>query len=136
MEVAQNSMAEIALARLATQKGQNAELKRFAQRMVTDHSKAAEELKQLATTKGITLPADMKPDQRSTVARFNSLSGAEFDREFMTLMAENHDKSVEMFQAEARDGTDPEIKAWASKLLPTLQEHQKMAHDIHTKVAS
>jgi putative membrane protein len=136
MEVAQNGIAEIALGRLAAQKGRSPEVKRFAQRVISDHSKVAAELKQLATTKGITLPADMKPEQKQTLDRLATLSGAEFDRDFMTLMAENHDKSVSTFREVARDGTDPDIKAFAAKTLPTLQEHQKMAHDIHGKLTS
>lgn len=136
MEVAQNGIAEIALARLAARNAQSADVKRFAQRVITDHTKVGNELKPIAASKGITLPADMKPEQKATVTRLTALKGAEFDREFMTVMGESHDKSVTAFQEVARDGTDPEIKAFAAKTLPTLQEHQKMAHDIHGKLST
>ncbi len=132
--VAQNGMAEIALAKMAIQKSKNADVKRFAQRVVTDHTKVGEDLKKIAATKKITMPTDVKPEQKQTHDRFMSLSGADFDREFMSLMAENHDKSVTSFQGEANNGTDPELKAFASKTLPTLQEHQRMAHDIYNKL--
>jgi putative membrane protein len=136
MEVAQNGIAEIALARLAAKNAQSADVKRFAQRVITDHTKVSNELKQIATSKGITLPADMKEEQKATVTRLTALKGAEFDREFMTIMAENHDKSVTTFKEVARDGTDPEIKAFAAKTLPTLEAHQKMAHEIHGKLTT
>lgn len=136
MEVAQNGMAEIALARLAARNAQSADVKRFAQRVITDHTKVSNELKQIAASKSITLPADTTDAQKATVSRLTALKGAEFDREFMTLMAENHDKSVTAFQEVARNGTDPEIKAFAAKTLPTLEEHQKMAHDIHGKLTT
>lgn len=134
MDVAQNNMAEIALAKMAAQKSKNADVKRFAQRVIADHTKVGQELKQVATTKKITMPADVKPEQKQTHDRFMTLSGADFDREFMSVMAENHDKSVTSFQGEANNGTDPELKAFASKTLPTLQEHQRMAHDIYDKL--
>ncbi|HEX7294773.1 MAG TPA: DUF4142 domain-containing protein [Pyrinomonadaceae bacterium] len=134
MDVAQNNMAEIALAKLAAQKSKNADVKKFAQRLVTDHTKAGQELKKIAATKNITLPTDVKPEQKQTHDRFMSLSGADFDREFMSLMAENHDKSVTSFQGEANNGSDAELKDFATKTLPTLQEHQRMAHDIYDKL--
>ncbi|HEX6729738.1 MAG TPA: DUF4142 domain-containing protein [Pyrinomonadaceae bacterium] len=136
MEVAQNGIAEIALARLAAKNAQGADVKRFAQRVITDHTKVGNELKPIAAAKGITLPADMTDAQKATVSRLTALKGAEFDREFMTLMAENHDKSVTTFKEVARDGTDADIKAFAVKTLATLEEHQKMAHDIHGKLTS
>jgi putative membrane protein len=134
MEVAQNGMSEIALARLAAKNAQSADVKRFAQRVITDHTKVGNELKQIATGKGITLPADMTDQQKTTLTRFTALKGPEFDREFMTLMAENHDKSVTAFQEVSRSGSDADIKAFASKMLPTFEEHQKMAHEIHGKL--
>ena len=136
MEVAQNGVAEIALARLAAKNAQSADVKRFAQRVITDHTKVGNELKQIAASKNITLPADMTSAQQATVTRLTALKGAAFDREFMTIMAENHDKSVTKFQEESRDGTVPEIKAFAAKTLPTLEQHQKMAHEIHGKLTS
>jgi putative membrane protein len=136
MEVAQNGIAEIAYARLAARNAQSADVKRFAQRVITDHTKVGNELKQIATGKGITLPADMKEEQKATLTRLTALKGAEFDREFMTIMAENHDKSVTTFKEVARDSTDTDFKAFAAKTLPTLEGHQKMAHDIHGKLTS
>jgi putative membrane protein len=134
MEVAQDGTAEVELGRLAAQKGQSPDVKRFGQRMVTDHSKAGAELKQIAAKKSITLPTEVKAEQKEAHDRLAKLSGAEFDREYMSLMAQDHDKAVSAFQEESTGGADAELKAFATKTLPTLQEHQRLAHEIKDKL--
>jgi len=134
MEAAQGGTAEVELGRLASQKAQNPEVKRFGERMVTDHSKANDELKQLATQKGVTLPTDLGAEQKQEMDRLSKLSGAAFDREYMKLMVEDHDKDVKAFQDEANRATDPDVRSFASKILPIITEHQKMAHDIAAKL--
>jgi putative membrane protein len=132
-EAATGGLAEVELGRLAAQKGQSADVKRFGQRMVDDHSKANDELKQLAARKGITLPTDLKDEQKKDKDKLSNLSGAEFDKEYMKLMVDDHDKDVKAFQSEAKDGGDADVKAFASKTLPTLEEHQRMAREIKGK---
>jgi len=134
MEAGPGGLTEVELGRLAAQKGQSADVKRFGQRMVSDHSKANAELKKLAATKGITLPAEMNAEQKAERDKLAKLSGPEFDREYMALMVEDHDKDVAAFQEEAKDGSDPEIKSFAAKTLPTLQEHQRMSKEIKAKL--
>ena len=134
MEAGPGGLTEVELGRLAAQKGQSADVKKFGQRMVTDHSKANAELKKLAASKGITLPTEMNAEQMAEHAKLAKLSGAEFDREYMTLMVEDHDKDVAAFLDEAKDGSDPDIKSFAAKTLPTLQEHQRMAKEIKAKL--
>ena len=133
LEAGPGGLAEVELGRLAAQKGQSADVKKFGQRMVTDHSKANAELKKLAASKGITLPPQMDVEQMAVHDRLAKLSGADFDREYMTLMVKDHDKDVAAFMDEAKDGTDPDIKSFAAKTLPTLQEHQRMAKEIKAK---
>ncbi len=128
-------MAEVELGRLAAQKGHSPDVKRFGERMVTDHSKANDELKQLAVRKGITLPAEPTAQQKQEKERLSKLSGVQFDREYMKLMVEDHDKDVKAFQDETHGAADPDIKSFAAKTLPTLQEHQKMAKDINGKLS-
>ena len=135
MNGAQANMAEIALGRLATQKSQNPEVKRFVQRLIADHTQANTALKPLASKKNITLPLDVKPEQKETYDRLAKLSGAEFDREFMALMVTNHQKSEAAYQAESTNGTDPELKAFATKLLPTIEEHLRMSQEIASKLS-
>lgn len=134
MNTAQNGIAEVALTRMASQKAQNAEVKRLAQRLLADHTKVNNELKPIASTKNITLPTNVKPEHKEISDRLSKLTGAEFDREFLSVMVQSHEKSITAFQAEANSGTDPEIKAFATKTLPTLQEHLRMARDLRGKL--
>ncbi|SRR6266849_8887363 len=134
LEADPGGLAEVELGLLAAQKGQSADVKKFGQRMVTDHSKANAELKKLATSKGIPLPARMDVEQMAEHDKLAKLSGADFDREYMALMVADHDKDVAAFMDEAKDGTDPDIKSFAAKTLPTLQEHQRMAKEIKAKL--
>ena len=134
--VAMDGIAEVELGHLAMQKAKNPEVKQFAQRMVTDHSKANVELKQLASNKNVTLPAEPNAQQKADKDRLSKLSGAEFDREYMSLMANAHDKAVAAFEDEARDGKEADVKTWATKTLPTLKEHQALAKQIAAKVGA
>jgi putative membrane protein len=102
--------------------------------MVTDHSKANDELKKIATTKNITLPALPADELKATKDRLSKLSGADFDREYMSMMVAGHDKAVAAFQEESTDGSDPELKAFATKTLPTLLEHQSLAKATRDKL--
>jgi putative membrane protein len=135
-KAAQDGMAEVALGELATRQASNEEVKQFAQRMVRDHSKANDELKELASRKGITLPSEVQGKQKALQDRLGKLSGADFDREYMRAMVKDHDSAVALFEKESRTGGDPELKAWAEKTLPTLREHQTMARELAVKVGA
>jgi putative membrane protein len=136
MEVAQDGMAEVELGKLAADKASSADVKKFAQRMVDDHSKANDELKTLAQNKKITLPTSVDATHKATLDRLSTLSGEAFDRAYMQEMVKAHRKAVEAFRMEAKSGKDPDIKAWASKTLPTLEEHLKMAQDANKAVGT
>jgi putative membrane protein len=131
---AQGGMAEVELGRIAADKASDPDVKQFGQRMVDDHSKANDELKNLASSKGIQLPAKTDPKHQALIDRLNKLSGQEFDRAFMQAMTTDHNHDVAEFQRYARSGSDPEVKAWAEKTLPTLQDHQQLAKQTASKV--
>jgi putative membrane protein len=126
-KVAKGGMAEVELGKLATEKAASDEVKKFGQRMVDDHSKANEELKTLAQNKKITLPTDVDAKEKALHDRLMKLSGPEFDRAYMRAMLTDHREDVAEFRKEARSGNDPDVKAWAAKTLPTLEEHLKLA---------
>ena len=132
-EAAAGGMEEVELGRMAAQKGQSADVKKFGQRMVDDHSKANDELKQLAARKGVTLPTEMKDEQKEDRDKLSKLTGADFDKEYMKMMVDDHDKDVKEFQDEAESASDADLKAFVSKTLPTLKEHQSMAKEIKGK---
>ena len=133
-EAATGGMAEVDLGRLAARKGRNAQVRSFGNRMVRDHSKANTELKSLASHKHVTLPRTITDAQKTEKANLMKLSGAEFDREYMRIMVEDHDKDVSAFQQKSTDAADNTLKSWVTKTLPTLEEHQRLAHAIQGKV--
>jgi putative membrane protein len=134
LEAAHGGMAEVELGRLAADKASNADVKQFGQRMVDDHGKANDELKALASQKNVTLPTELDAKHKATVARLSKLSGEAFDRAYMTDMVADHNKDVATFTRQSKMAKDADLKAWAAKTLPTLQEHQKMAREISAKV--
>ena len=120
-------MAEIDLGKLALSKASSDDVKKFARRMVDDHGKAGDELKTLAQNKHITLPTGGDPHATAMHDRLAKMSGAAFDRAYMQAMAVDHRKAVNQFRLEVKSGKDADVKGWAAKTLPTLEDHLKMA---------
>jgi putative membrane protein len=133
-EAAQGGMAEVELGRLASEHGSSDAVKQFGQRMVTDHGKANDELKQLAQEKGVTLPTELDSKHKKTMDRLSKMSGAEFDRAYAKEMVRDHNKDVKDFQRAAQKGRDADLKSWAGKTLPVLQEHQQQAQQMSASV--
>ncbi len=133
-EAAQGGMAEVELGKLASQKAQSPEVKKFGQMMVADHSAANAELKALAAKKNIQIPADMGSSHKSTLDSMSKLSGAEFDKEYVENMEDDHEEDVAKFQKQADSSTDPDVKAFAMKTLPTLKKHLDAIKAIKAKM--
>lgn len=130
-KAAHGGAEEVELARLAQQRAASEPVKQFAARLIEDHGKANEELRQLAAARGLQLPADAdRPGQRD-MKRLGALTGADFDRTFMRMMVSDHRKTVADFQQAARSAQDPDVKAFASRTLPTLQAHLEQAQRVH-----
>jgi putative membrane protein len=135
-KAAQGGMAEVELGKLAQQKASSPEVKNFAQRMVDDHSKANDELKSIAEKKNITIPTAIDSKDKAEYNRLSKLSGTAFDRAYMDAMLKDHRTDVSEFQYEARAGQDADVRGFASKTLPTLQEHLKQAESTNSAVAT
>jgi predicted outer membrane protein len=131
MTAAQGGMTEVELGRLAVQKGTSDAVKQFGQRMIDDHTNANQQLMQLASSKGMTLPTALDAKHAALVAKFQRLSGADFDRQYAKLMVQDHRKDVALFQKEADRGMDADLKAFAAQTLPTLQGHLSMAQALN-----
>lgn len=127
-------LAEVQMGTAGAGKATNAEVKAFAQRMVTDHGTANGELQILATAKGVGLPTELDGDHKSGLDHVNGLSGAEFDKTFMQHMVSDHEKAVADFSNASQNAKDAELKAWAVKTLPTLQDHLKQAQALNAKL--
>jgi putative membrane protein len=129
MKAGQANLAEVELGKLALQKTMRDDVRKFAQMMVDDHSKALDELKGIA--KNVTLPSELDAEHKKLSDRLSKLSGAAFDREYMQAMADGHRKVAAEFRKESQSGTDPDLKAWAAKTLPTVEAHLKQAETIN-----
>lgn len=125
-DAAPGGMAEVELGKMAASKAQNAEVKAFGQKMVEDHSKAGEELKQMAAQKKVTLPPDVLPAHKQLMEKLSKLSGADFDKEYVAAMVEAHEKDVAAFENVSKTAADADVKAFATKTLPTLKMHLEM----------
>jgi putative membrane protein len=133
-EAAIGGLAEVEMGRVATKNAKSPDVKNFGQRMIDDHTKVNQELTQLASSKGITPPKELDAKNRATMESLSKLTGAQFDKEYMSHMVEDHQKDVAAFQKQASQAKDPELKAFASKTLPTLEEHLQLAKSIDAKV--
>jgi putative membrane protein len=133
-KAAAGGMAEVEMGKLAQQKGSSQQVKDFGARMEKDHGKANEELKQLASSKGVELPASTDKEHQSKMDKMQKLSGAAFDKAYMADMLADHKKDVADFRKESKSAKDPEVKAFAGKTLPTLEEHLRMAQDTDKSV--
>jgi putative membrane protein len=131
-KAADGGMAEVITGQLAAQKASDPQLRMFGQRMVTDHSKANDELKQIASRDKITLPDQPGLKHKEMTSKLGKMDGAEFDKAYTQEMIKDHEEDVALFKKEAEDGKNPDLKMYAQKTLPTLQEHLEMIRKIST----
>lgn len=135
-EAARGGLAEVDLGNMAKDKASSGDVKQFGDKMVTDHSKANDELKSLAEQKNVTLPSSIAAKDKATETRLSKLSGDAYDKAYMRDMVTDHEHDVAAFRKEAKSGKDPDLKAFASKTLPTLEEHLKLAKETAAKVGA
>ncbi|PWW45551.1 putative outer membrane protein [Melaminivora alkalimesophila] len=130
-QAAQNGHLEVEAARLALQKSQNPEVREFAQRMIDDHTKAAQELGALATAKNHSLPDGPSLLQKGKLKLLGTHGDEKFDRSYIEdLGPKAHRETIELFEKGAREAHDPDVRAYAEKTLPTLREHLSMAEKL------
>lgn len=135
-DLAHANIAEIETGKLALEKTQNAQVKKFAQQMIDDHTSALKELQTLAQAKGVTLPdgTDLKHKTMATALRV--MSGNSFDSQYLKRAGVgDHQATIELLEKAQKNATDPDLKAMASKMLPTVREHLKMAQEGVTAVS-
>jgi putative membrane protein len=136
-KAATGGLMEVDLGRLASEKASTDEAKQFGQQMVTDHSKANDELKKLAQDKGVDLKqAESKATSQgqATKDKLSKYNGVAFDKAYMDDMVKDHTKDVKEFEDESKKAQDADLKSWVEKTLPTLQEHLKMAKAAQEKL--
>ena len=121
--LAQGGIAEVEAGKLAQQKGADPKVKDFGAMMVKDHSAANEQLKALAAGKGIDLPGSSSTSQMAAKAKLEVLSGGTFDKSYVEDQVKAHRDTVELLKKEIATGQDPDAKAFAQKVLPTVESH-------------
>jgi putative membrane protein len=132
-EAAMSDMFEIQSSQLAGQKADDPQTKSFAQKMVTDHTKTSSELKSMVQdgkVKGVDLPTDMSSSQKSMLDKLKALNGKDFSKQYHSDQVSAHKDAVSLFERYGKGGDNAELKDWANKTLPTLQDHLKMAQDL------
>ena len=130
MQAGQLSMMEVELGRLAVKRGSSPSVKQYGQEMVEDHTRANQELMQLAMQKKVELPTEMSTQNTAMIDRLSGLSGTSFDTAYKQAMIDSHKQAIALFQAQSQQGQDPELKAWAAQKLPNLQAHLKMVNQM------
>lgn len=133
-EAAIGGMAEVQLSKIA-QKSENADVKSFADRMVRDHTAANDQLTAIAKGFGGDMPSKLDSEHERLRDKLQTLHGKAFDEQYMRHMVEDHNKAVKLFQQESRTGHNSELKQFAQKTLPTLEEHQKMAVELSRRLS-
>jgi len=121
-KAARGGIIEVAMGNLADQNGQSEDVKSFGKRMVTDHSKANEELKSIAEKKGVKLPSKEPSEKWSS------------DKAYMNMMVKDHEKDLAEFQDEAANGSDTDVKKFAEDTAKVVQEHLDLAKQTQSKL--
>ncbi len=134
MKAGQGGMTEVELGQLAADKGGSKEVKDFGSKMVSDHGNANDELKSIASSKGITVPDKLDAKHQAMVDKLTGLSGAAFDKAYVDAMVAAHKKDHALFSKEASSGEDADIKAFASKTDETVKMHLSMVQDLQSKM--
>ncbi|HAH24490.1 MAG TPA: DUF305 domain-containing protein [Prolixibacteraceae bacterium] len=133
-EAANGGLMEVELGKYAQEHAMSPRVKNFGAMMVRDHMKANDELKSIAARKNINVPSTIDDKHRETMSDIQKKTGADFDKEYMKEMVDDHEKDVDKFKKHAENGVDPDLKAFASKTLPMLLMHQDSAKNIREAI--
>jgi putative membrane protein len=123
VDVADAGMTEVQLGQLAQQKGVAKDVKEYGAMMEKDHTAAGDKLKAQAASKNITLPSTVSNDMQKIIDDLQKKTGKDFDKAYINQMIDDHKKVISKFEDEIKNGSDPDIKAFATSTLPTLRKH-------------
>jgi len=129
MEASSGGQFEVASSRLALQKSDSAAVKKFAQRMVDDHTRVNQELDGLLRQRGVVPATDLSLHHEAMIDKLQRLSGAEFDRTYWKQQLLAHEEALAVFEGESRHGQDPNLRTFAGRTLTALTQHRDMIHD-------
>jgi len=129
----QGGMAEVQLGQLALQKSTNPDVKQFAQKMVDDHTKLGDAMKQLAQQMNVKPPDSLSGKDKSTVAKLSALNGDEFDKAYIKDMVKDHKQDEKEFKQEAENASNPALQSLASQGGQMISQHLQMIEQIAQK---
>jgi putative membrane protein len=135
-EAASGNLMEIQLGQLAQNKASNPAVKQFAQRMVSDHNNLQNQLTSVASTGGQSFTPTMDSRHQNQINRLQGLSGAEFDRNYMSLMIRAHQRDVNNFQSQSQSANSTQVRTLATNSLPVLQQHLSLAQQVGGQVGA
>ncbi|WP_437588155.1 DUF4142 domain-containing protein [Sorangium sp. So ce1000] len=130
----QGGLLEVRLGQLAQQRSASPEVKRFGQRMIDDHTALNKRLADLAQRKGVLVPKELAQKHRDEVDKLSKKTGAEFDRDYMSRMVDDHESDVAEFEKASKEAKDADLKSFATASVPQLREHLVQARQVHDKV--
>jgi len=134
VKAASGGMHEVALGKLAGTQAMDPEVKKFGQRMVTDHTKSNKELMAVAEQMKVHVPDRMGKEEQEEYDKFVSMKGREFDHAYIKHMVDDHQKDVKEFEKCSKSAKDARLKEFCTRTLPTLREHLTMAEQIQAKI--
>jgi putative membrane protein len=135
-KAAQGGLKEVKFGELAQQQAARDVVKQFGQRMVDDHGKANDQLKQIAQNKGVELPQQLSDEDQEKYAALQQKSGAEFDQAYTDEMVSDHEKDIAEFQQYVDAGKDPDLTSFAGQTLPTLKAHLQLAQQTQEQLST
>lgn len=131
MTAAAGGMAEVEMGRLALERASSDAVKQYAQRMIDDHTKANQDLMQVASSKGVRLPTGPDAKHMALMEKMRRLTGADFDRMYIKEAGiKDHQNMEKLFRNETIKGKDADVRAFASRTLPAVQDHLRMAREM------
>ena len=133
-QAALGGMAEVEMGKVASDHALSSEVRQFAAQMISDHTKANEELERIASEKLLRVPKDLDAEHKAKIDILRKKTGAEFDKSYMQAQVSDHDKMQQLLAAEATNGKNADLKKFAVKILPTVREHYQMAKELEAKV--
>lgn len=134
VDVVASNYGEVKLAQLAQQKAASKELKDVAKMLETDHNAVLTDLRSMADKKGITIPTEENAASKDKLKELTDEKASEFDKEWCETLMDNHKNSISKFENAANDLTDPDLKAFASTVLPKLRTHHDKLMECHKKL--
>ncbi len=126
-------MFEVQSSQVAQDKATSSDIKDFAGMMVTDHGKANDELKSIASSKGLDVPSSLDAKHQAMLDSLNGKSGKDFDSAYLQDMEKGHKGANALFKKEAASGQDVDIKSFAAKTDLTIEHHIAMLHEVEAK---